>query len=105
MIDICADSAYKGADAEKASSGGNVAKKLQRKTTRPSEVQRALDFLLKDMRPEDVASRLRITVYTVYRWRKGTTGKPHPGHLTTIRELVKSERERRKRKSVGAAAA
>ncbi len=45
-----------------------------------------VEALLKGMRAEEVAMRLRVSVNTVFRWRRGVV--PQPGHMAALRELA-----------------
>lgn len=59
-----------------------------------SEAQRLTARLARwGMKPEEMAFRLRVSLNSVIRWRRGVT--PHPGHLDTLRDLVASEQKRR----------
>lgn len=71
-------------------------RKRKAKTVSPCvrEVQRLTEFLLRDMRPEALAVKANVTVYTVYRWSKGATAA-HQRHLETLRRLVLAEKIRR----------
>lgn len=43
---------------------------------------------------EEVAFKLRVSLNSIIRWRRGVT--PHPGHLASLRDLVATEKKRRK---------
>lgn len=69
-------------------------KKVTKENVR--EVKRLARVLLHDLglRPEAVAVRLGVTVYTVYRWASGKTGS-HGRHLAALQRLVASEQKKR----------
>lgn len=46
------------------------------------------------MKYEEIAFRLRVSLNSIIRWRRGVT--PHPGHLTSLKDLVAVEQKRRK---------
>jgi hypothetical protein len=75
-----------------------MAKRKQTKATKENarEVKRLARLLLRDfrLRPEVVAVRAGVTVYTVYRWAKGTTGS-HSRHLAVLQRLVAAEQKKR----------
>jgi len=52
-----------------------------------TEAQRLVRRLLKGKRPEELAIELRVSVNTIYRWRRGVT--PQPGHLDFMRDLAR----------------
>ncbi len=63
-------------------------------TPEAREVQRDVRYLLRGLRPEAVAVKLGVTVYTVYRWEKAKTAA-HTRHRIAIQKLVAAEARRR----------
>ncbi len=61
-------------------------------TTAPTrtEAERLVAYLLKDMRAEEIAVKLRVSLNSVLRWKRGVS--PQPGHLTGLRELAAQKR-------------
>jgi transposase len=60
------------------------------KTVKPkteTEAQKLVGRLLKlGLKYEEIAFRLRVSLNSVIRWKRGVT--PHPGHLTSLKELA-----------------
>lgn len=71
-------------------------KKSRATSPETREIQRLAKFLLRDMTPELLAVKMKVTVYTVYRWSKGTTAA-HQRHLEGLRKLVAAAHARRGR--------
>jgi transcriptional regulator with XRE-family HTH domain len=59
-------------------------------TTKPkmkSEAEKLVEKLFsRGMTQEEIAFRLRVSLNSIIRWRKGVT--PQPGHFTALRDLV-----------------
>lgn len=48
---------------------------------------RLVERLLKrGMTPEEIAFKLRVSLNSVVRWKKGV--RPHPGHMASLRDLA-----------------
>lgn len=66
------------------------------KTTKPAaetEAQKLVGKLLKGgLKYEEIAFRLRVSLNSVIRWKRGVT--PHPGHLTSLKELVATSKKK-----------
>lgn len=70
--------------------------------SKQTEAQRLVEMLVErwGLQAEGVAYRLRVSLNTVMRWRRGV--QPQPGHLANLRDLVDEERRRRDRKKATA---
>lgn len=68
-----------------------------------TEAQKLTETLIDrfGLQPEEVAYRLRVSLNSVMRWRRGV--QPQPGHLSSLRDLMEDERRRRSRKKATAA--
>lgn len=57
-------------------------------TKTKSEAEKLVDRLMRSMTQEEIAFRLRVSLNSIIRWRKGVT--PQPGHFQALRDLVAS---------------
>jgi transcriptional regulator with XRE-family HTH domain len=54
----------------------------------PTEAAKLVARLQKrGMTSEEIAFKLRVSLNSIVRWRKGVV--PHPGHMTSLRDLAK----------------
>lgn len=75
----------------------------RKRRTDGAEAKRLVDALIGwGLKYEEIAYRLRISMNTIIRWRKGRTD-PQPGHLDALRLLHEEEARRRKKSSAVAA--
>lgn len=65
-------------------------------TAPPTEAQKLTGRLVKlGMKYEEIAFKLRVSLNSVIRWRRGVT--PHPGHLMALKDLVGIEVKKHKK--------
>ncbi len=58
-----------------------------------NEAKKHIDRLLKaGLKYEEIAFRLRVSLNSIIRWRRGVT--PQPGHMADLRDLVAKQKQK-----------
>lgn len=57
-----------------------------KQTKTKTEGAKLVAGLLATMKPEIIALKLRVSLATVYRWKRGIT--PQPGHMEDLKNLA-----------------
>lgn len=63
---------------------------MKQQTKTKPEGAKLVQGLLGSMKPEIIALKLRVSLATVYRWKRGIT--PQPSHMEDLRALAASRK-------------